>query len=80
MTDKSDARLGQEVFRSAPASFPNNDNKYHAGKMRSEAWRQWQKKTMTWSVARDGPIHREFQSRPYLQQDKFKWLTSPDEL
>ena len=37
VTDKSDARLVQEVFRCAPAIFPNNDNKYHAGKKRSEA-------------------------------------------
>ena len=78
VTDKSDARLVQEVFRSAPAIFPNNDNKYHAGKMRSEAWCRWQKKTMTWSVAKDRPVHREFQSRPYLQRDKIKRLTFHD--
>ena len=78
MTDKSDERLLKDAFVNAPAIFPNNDNKYHAGKMRSEAWCRWQDKTITWSKARDRPIHREFQSRPYLQQDKIKWLTNHD--
>ena len=63
---------------SAPAIFPNNDNKYHASKTRSQAWCWWQNKTITWSKAKDRPIHGEFQNRPYLQQDKVKWLTYHD--
>ena len=72
VTDKSDNGLLAEAFVSAPAISPNNDNKYHASKTRSEAWCRKQNITITWSKARDRPAHQEFQSRPDLQQGKVK--------
>ena len=72
--DATDERLKEQRFLDAPAIFPNNDIKYDVNKKRAEHWCQYQGLPVTWSLAQDTPKHAEFQSRPYLQRDKEKWI------
>ena len=75
VTDEAkDERLTQDKFINAPAIFPNNDVKYDVNKKRAEHWCCHFEQPLTWSLAQDKPVHREFQARPYLQRDKEKWI------
>ena len=71
---ETDERLRTNNYVNAPAIFPNNDIKYDVNKKRAEYWCRHHKVALTWSLAQDKPKHAEFQTKPYLQRDKEKWI------
>ena len=55
------------------SNFPNSDIKYDVNK-RAVHWCRYHNQLVTWFLAQDTPKHAEFQTRPYLQRDKEKWI------
>jgi hypothetical protein len=62
----------------ATAIFPNQDMKCQVAKLRAVAWARGVGKEISWVAAQDKATHPEHQKRPYVHEDKERWLKYHD--
>ena len=77
-TGPHDPRWSDYRFSLAPATFPNNDTKYHVNKLRARLYAARNKYAITYAVARDKPSSETLKKRPGSAGEKLAWLQRHD--